>query len=100
MPVTGCFFGNLALELSTQDEAVRLKLQNIFQQWIDYFEQALKKAVESGELPKIDPHTTALAILAFFEGAALLAKTHNDLSVVEGLMPCVKQLIVSPTEQH
>ena len=99
-PVKGCFFGNMALELSTQDEIVRLKLQNIFLQWAEYFEQVLRKAVEAGELPEIDPRPTALTLLAFFEGAALLAKTHNDLSVVEGLMPCVKQLIVSPTEQH
>ncbi len=95
-PIKGCFFGNLALELSTQDEAIRLKLQSIFQQWTDYFEQVLKEAVEAGELSQIDPRTTALAILAFFEGAALLAKTHNDFSIIEGLTSRVEQLILPP----
>jgi TetR/AcrR family transcriptional repressor of nem operon len=94
--IRGCFFGNLALELSTQDEEVRQKLRDIFQEWAGYFERVLAEAVASGELSGIDPPATARAMLAYFQGVALLAKTHNDLGQVELLAPTIIRLI-SPT---
>ena len=95
-PMKGCFFGNLSLELSTQDEVVRQKLQDIFQQWAAYFERELAKAVASGELPEIDPRTTAQTILAYIEGIALLAKTYNNPALIERLTQRLDQLIIPP----
>jgi len=83
--VRGCFFGNLALELSAQDEIIRHKLQSIFQGWCEYFERVLVEAVTAGDLPEIDPAAAAQALLAYFEGMALLAKVNNDFGSVEQL---------------
>jgi len=99
-PMKGCFFGNLSLELSTQDEVVRRKLQDIFQRWAAYFERELAKAVSSGELPEIDPQTTAQTILAYIEGIALLAKTYNNPALVERLAGRLDQLIIPPVFQQ
>ena len=89
---TGCFFGNLTLELSTHDEAIREKLKAIFENWTAAFEQVLQAGIDSGDLPEMDTYQTAQAILALFEGAALLAKAYNDVSVMDRLADTAVQL--------
>lgn len=88
----GCLFGNFALELSHQDEVIRQKLQGIFQMWTDYFERILIEAVAKGELPDINTHATAQAILAYYEGTMLLAKTYKQTDMVDLLAQRVLQL--------
>ena len=94
LPMRGCFFGNLALELSTQDDVIRQKLQTIFEEWTDYFCNTLTEAVEAGQLPEIDVQRTAQAMLAYLEGVALLAKTDNNPVLVEQLAQGVVQLAI------
>ncbi len=74
----GCPFSNLASELSTQDEVIRKRLDGIFRDLAAPIEQALRDAVEEGALPNIDIRTSAQAVLAYWEGVVLLAKTRND----------------------
>lgn len=93
---TGCFFGNLTLELSTHDEAVREKLKTIFENWTAAFERVLQAGIEGGELPEMDTHKTAQSILALFEGSALLAKAYNDVSVMDRLADTAVQLATQP----
>ena len=74
--VRGCFFGNFALELSTESEAVRNKVRNIF----DGVRQLLRQLIEKGQKLKeirsdLDPDKTAGIILGLMEGAVLLDKT-------------------------
>ncbi len=81
----GCHFGNLAIELSTQDEVLREKLKGLFEGTAAVFEQALREAVASGDLPTIDVSLSAHALLAYLEGVILLAKTWNDPEMVRRL---------------
>jgi TetR/AcrR family transcriptional repressor of nem operon len=81
----GCPIGTLALEMSSQDTPVRQKLQAIFRAWAGTVERMLHEAVISGDLPAIETETTAQAIVAYFEGVMLLAKTHNDPAVIARL---------------
>ena len=76
--VVGCLFGNLALEVSGQDDPVRSRLQEIFEEQIDIVETALLSARESGELEVPTPRETAKAIVAQIEGMVLFAKLFND----------------------
>ena len=92
----GCPVGNLAVELSTQDEAIRLKVQHIFGFFIENFERSLVKAVASGELPEMDVHLTAQSILAYMEGSLLLSKTWNDPDIIRRLARQIPPLI-TPT---
>ena len=78
----GCFFGNLALELSTQEEVIRKKVAKIFDATIAIIEDTLDEAVANGDLPVIDTPAAAEAILTYWEGALLLAKVRNDPSVI------------------
>ncbi len=75
----GCPIGNLTLELSTQDELIRTRAEQFFQEWLSYFEQMLREAKEQGIVPaSLDTAVTAQALLAYFEGVMLLAKGRND----------------------
>ncbi len=82
----GCPAGNLTLEMSTLDELIRLRMERFFQAWIGYFERMLCAAKEQGVVPvTLDTGITAQALLAYFEGVMLLAKGHNDPSLVHTL---------------
>jgi len=74
----GCPFSNLACELSTQDEVIRMRLDAIFRDLAAPIEKALRDAVADGALPKIAIRASAEAVLAYWEGVVLLAKTRND----------------------
>jgi TetR/AcrR family transcriptional repressor of nem operon len=83
--VVGCLFGNLALEVSEQDDPVRARLQEIFEEQIDIVEDALRQAQESGELSLSDPRESAKAVVAQIEGLVLLAKLYNDPGQLDSL---------------
>ena len=76
--VVGCLFGNLALEVSAQDDPVRTRLQEIFEEQIDIVEDAIRLAVEAEGLTVSTPRETAKAIVAQIEGMVLFAKLFND----------------------
>jgi TetR/AcrR family transcriptional repressor of nem operon len=82
----GCPIGNLTLEMSTQDEAIRTRVERFFQEWLSYFEQMLREAKEQGLVPAtLDTAITAQALLAYFEGVVLLAKGRNDPALIATL---------------
>ena len=93
----GCPFGNLALELSSHDELIQEKIREVFQHLTGHFEQILREAASSGELLGIDTERTAQAILAYLEGAFLLAKTYDDPSLMARLAEGVSHLVIPAT---
>lgn len=79
----GCPAGNLTLELSTQDELIRARVEQLFQDWLRYFELMLGNAKAQGIVPAtLNTSTTAQALLAYFEGVMLLAKGQNDPALI------------------
>ncbi len=85
--MNGCHFGNLAMELSTQDEEMREKLAGQFAWGADWFKTALDDAVASGDLPQIDTSRASLALLAYLEGILLLAKSRNEPELLRQMSP-------------
>ncbi|MEU7870299.1 TetR family transcriptional regulator [Dactylosporangium sp. NPDC049140] len=84
--VVGCLFGNLALELSTQAEEIRSRLQEIFEAQIDLIEQVIVEAQALGQAgPSVDAREAARSIVAQIEGRAMLAKLLNDPAQLEML---------------
>ncbi|HKI98834.1 MAG TPA: TetR/AcrR family transcriptional regulator [bacterium] len=95
--VQGCPFGNLALELSSQDEVIRQRLQGAFGRFAGYFERALAEASTAGQLPPgTDVPAAAQALLAYLYGMILLAKTADDVGVMERLGPLALRLVTAP----
>ena len=93
--MTGCGLGNLALELSTQDEDIRKKIEEIFCEWARYLEKVISQAMEEGVLPAdTDPAATSQAMVAYIEGVYLLGKTFNDPCMIQRLGEGVLHLCI------
>ena len=88
--IYGCPIGNLATEMSTQDENIRSKLNASFNGLLSLISQTLQEAVDNNDVNDIsDVERTAQAMLAYFEGVLLLAKTQNNPSLFKQLMPAI-----------
>jgi TetR/AcrR family transcriptional repressor of nem operon len=84
--VPGCLFGNLALELSNQEQEVRQRIEEIFDEQIDLVQETLRDAAKEGTIPRsAADRATARAVVAQLEGMVLLAKLGNDPSVLTDL---------------
>jgi len=75
--VFGCPFGNLAGEMSTQDEVIRERVKRIFSDLQAPIQDILEQAVAVGDLPELNTRATASAMVAYLEGLSLMAKTHD-----------------------
>jgi TetR/AcrR family transcriptional regulator, transcriptional repressor for nem operon len=96
--VLGCPYGNLAGEMSTQDDVIRERVARIFRDLEAPIEAVLREASDAGELAKLDCRATASAMVAYLEGLTLLAKTQNDPEVVRQLGPAMLRLAVPVRE--
>ncbi|MEU9468870.1 TetR/AcrR family transcriptional regulator [Streptomyces avermitilis] len=76
--VSGCMFGNLTLEMSNQTEAIRERLQQIFDAQVDMVEEVISGARQRGEVAVSDTHEAARSVVAQLEGQVLFAKLYND----------------------
>jgi len=76
--VSGCLFGNLTLELSNQTEAVRGRLQEIFDAQVGMVETVVADARERGDVTVTDTREAARAVVAQIEGQVMFAKLYNS----------------------
>ena len=83
--VRGCPFGNLAVEMASLDPIIRDKVGQILEGYRGYFAAALEEAQTNGDLQTVDIEAASRALLAYFQGALLLAKTANDAGLIERL---------------
>jgi TetR/AcrR family transcriptional repressor of nem operon len=95
--VLGCPYGNLAGEMSTQDEVIRGRLKRIFRDLEAPIEEVLDAAMAAGDLAELDSRATAGAMVAYLEGLTLIAKTWNDPEVIRTLGPAMLKLAVPVT---
>ena len=96
--VPGCPFGNLAVELSTIDGAVRERLERLFENQQELLRELLERAVAAGELPDAtDTADAARAMHAYIEGVLLVSKNANDASIARRLLPLALRLAVEGT---
>jgi TetR/AcrR family transcriptional repressor of nem operon len=83
--VTGCLFGKLALEVSSVNEPMQKRLQQIFEEQVEMIRAELASAVDTGELTIADVPTAAKSIVAQLEGLVLFAKLFNDPAELDSL---------------
>ncbi len=71
----GCIAGNLGQELADQNERMRLRLSDVFKEWLGKFTACLEEAKRQGELDaSFEPASIARFLLSGWEGAILQAK--------------------------
>ncbi len=78
--VLGCPIHSLGAEVSTTDEQLRNKLQEILAQFIRYYESAIRDAYFQGVVEAPDAPALARILFAYGEGLLLHARIWNDLS--------------------
>ncbi len=83
--VLGCPYGNIALELGSQDEAIRQHIDQKFQLFVAMIRTLVEAAVRTGEFAACDTHATALAMFSFIEGVLLMAKTTNNPELIRSV---------------
>jgi TetR/AcrR family transcriptional repressor of nem operon len=85
--VTGCLFGNLALEVSSVNAPMQQRLQEIFEEQVEMIRVELQSAVDADELSLDDVSAAARSVVAQLEGLALFAKLFNDPAQLDALWP-------------
>jgi TetR/AcrR family transcriptional repressor of nem operon len=83
--ISGCLFGNLTLEMSNQTEAIRERLQQIFDAQVDMIDNVVSEARDRGEAAVADTHEAARSVVAQLEGQVLFAKLYNSTRSFDGL---------------
>jgi TetR/AcrR family transcriptional repressor of nem operon len=91
--VLGCPFASVGCELSTQDEKIRQKAQEMFDRFCLYLETTLRDAHREGLIEKCDFAAKSQAIYSFAMGMLLQAKVKNDPEVLRDLAPTIMQII-------
>ncbi|MFJ9373049.1 TetR/AcrR family transcriptional regulator [Streptomyces sp. NPDC101455] len=76
--VLGCLFGNLSLEMSHRTEAVRARLQEIFDAQVEMVAVVIDEARERGDVTVNDPREAARSVVAQLEGQVMFAKLYNN----------------------
>jgi TetR/AcrR family transcriptional repressor of nem operon len=90
----GCPFGNLANELSTQSDAIRLKLEEIFSEYTRLFQANLDEAVARGDLPAYtSTRYLAQLFISSIQGGVLMAKTNNDPTLLRFVFANLLELV-------
>ncbi|MES9941569.1 MAG: TetR/AcrR family transcriptional regulator [Candidatus Thiodiazotropha sp. 6PLUC2] len=79
----GCPLNNLAQEMSPIDAGFRMRIDQLYQQWLKSIEHLISKGQHSGKVKtSIDAADTALFIIASLEGCLGIAKnaqSHDEL---------------------
>ncbi len=83
--VLGCPCFSLGSETSTQNEPIRLQVQEILGFMVRYFESAIMAAQAEGLIPPGDALPKAKFVYALFEGCQAQARIQNDLEYLRKL---------------
>lgn len=81
--VLGCPIHTLGAEMSTVDDRLREKLQQILGQFILYYETAIRDAHAQGIIEAPDAGALARILFAYSEGLLLHARMWNDLAYLD-----------------
>ncbi|HEY5752144.1 MAG TPA: TetR/AcrR family transcriptional regulator [Chthoniobacterales bacterium] len=83
--VLGCPLFTLGSEISTQDQAIRVKVESILSAYLKYFESAIRDAHEAGLIEAPDAKQKARILFAYLEGSLTQARIRNDVSGLKDL---------------
>jgi len=85
--VLGCPFVSVGCELSTQDEGIRKKTEEVAEHVVRYLTGAIRDAVAEGSIRTEDPAQLAKEAYYFVIGLLTQAKIQNDPETLKRLKP-------------
>ena len=96
----GCPFCSIGSELSTQDENIRLKAEQISARMMKYWESLVRDLAAEGLIESRDHNELAQEVFSYMTGVLMQAKIENSLKQVERLKHGVVRLLgIKPQEQ-
>src|SRR5262249_32874321 len=84
--VLGCPLFSLATEVSTQEQPLQKKIQQIFDQKHKYFESAIRDAHAGGLIHAPDAAAKAKLLFAYYHGLITEARIRNSLHLLQDAM--------------
>jgi TetR/AcrR family transcriptional repressor of nem operon len=96
--VLGCPFASVGCELSTQDEAIRQKTEEIAERVVRYLAGAIRDAAQEGSIKTDDPTQLAKEAYCFVVGLLMQAKIQNNPEMLKRLNPGLARILGTPLE--
>jgi TetR/AcrR family transcriptional regulator, transcriptional repressor for nem operon len=96
--VLGCPFASVGCELSTQDEGIRQKMEEVAERVIRYLTGAIRDAVAEGSIRADDPAQLAKEAYYFVTGVLTQAKIQNNPETIKRLKPGVARILGTSLE--
>jgi len=93
--VLGCPLFTLGCEVSTQDQLIRAKVEEILGQYMKYFESAIRDAAAEGLIRAPDATSKARLLFAYFEGAVAQARIENNAELLRDLQTGFMEILGS-----
>jgi TetR/AcrR family transcriptional repressor of nem operon len=84
--VLGCPLFSLGAEISTQDDRLQKKIQEVLDCKRKYLESAIREAHAAGLINAPDPASKARTLFAYYQGLQTQARIENSLSVLDDAM--------------
>lgn len=91
----GCPFGVLGAELSGQDEQIRQKIVDVFSRLGAYLESTLNEVRRDPRYSQLDVPASSRSLMAYFEGALLMAKVSHRGQMFDELAGASLPLVYS-----
>jgi TetR/AcrR family transcriptional repressor of nem operon len=89
----GCPFCNLGSELSTQDEKIRAKVENILGRQSKYIESLVRDLATEGLIESTNHKELAEELFSYIGGVLMQAKIENNLKHVERLSHGARRML-------
>ena len=91
--ILGCPLLSVGSEVSTQDELLREKVQEILQRKIRYFESAIRDAHSQGLIVAPDAKAKAKGLFACYEGILAQARIQNNLEPIREFKHLAREIL-------
>lgn len=91
--VCGCPYASIGVEVATQDDKIRTKVEELMARGVKYVENAIAEAQRDGALPPGDSKQLGQQVYSFVLGTVLRGKIQNDVEVLRNLAPTVLAIV-------
>ena len=99
--VVGCPFMTCGSELCTQEEKVRVKVEELFDRYAGYFEELLRDAQGLGITRVTNPAVGAREMFSYVTGVLSQARIKNDVDIIRrNLLPGLMRYLQAEVRQE
>lgn len=91
--VLGCPLCSLGCEVSTQESALRAKVDEIMEQARCYLETTVRDAHAAGAIRAANPAAKARILYAYYEGLLTQARIKNNLEILREMLPGTQDIL-------